>query len=512
MHGRRKFLNLLALGGLALVTACQHSPLPAPPAPGTTAIIAAGVTTWPRPLNERPFSLCTLSVNGVVVPVWTARVRQAVVQPEGCGWTHAYQGPAEEAGFARFDFAGTAEIEILVGRDFRQAEILPRAAGIVPAVEGRRLRFRLQEPRPLTLLLDGRDTQALHLFARRPETDVPSPGDPNVVYFGPGEHWVSTIRLTSGQTLYLDGGAVLRAVLPAGTQGRDGGRLPGLTSYPGAVILADGAHDIRIRGRGIIDASLLPHPGYSCIALNASQRLRLEGLTLRDAAGWNVVIQDCDKVTVEQVTGISGRLNSDGINTVSSRQVRVRDCFMRTHDDTYAVKTMLPGRPAEEIRYDRCVAWNDWGFALGVTYETRARIRDLRFTDCDVVFARNWAIGVHAADSATVSDVLFDGVAVEYPATTLAPMLGCALVRIDNHPDMWTSDPEVGRVSRIVLRRVSARGRDVPPVQLEGADASHPLADLRFEAVTINGHPLDPTDSAQLQANPHVRGLAVVAP
>ena len=467
---------------------------------------ARAIVTWPIPLTEKPFPLYTLEVNGVTVPVWSARVREEIHKPAGAGYTHMLNGRTDWCGFARFDFAGTAEVAVTVARDFQRADIVPRSAGITTTVTGRTIRFRLEQPRPVTLLLDGQDTEPLHLFTHRPETDAPAPDDPNVIYFGPGEHWVDTIKVRSGQTVYLDGGAIVRAVMPAGAKGKQGGVL-NLFSYPGPVLDVTDAQDVRIRGRGILDGTLLPHPARNLIRLTRSCRVRVEGVTLRNSPNWHLPIADCEDVTVDGLCGISGRLNSDGINCVSSRDIRVRDCFIRGHDDSFVVKTTIPGRPAENIRYDRCVAWNDWGYAFGVSYETRADIRDVQFRDCDVVFARNWPIGVHVADGGTVEDILFKRMTVDYPRTSIAPEMNRVLVKIDNHKDVWATDPGIGHVRRITLRDIDVRGHDVPSIELSGHDAEHPIQDVRFEAVVINGQPLDPSDRALMHANEHVRGV-----
>ncbi len=462
--------------------------------------------TWQMPLTEKAFPLYTLSVGEVAVPVWSARVREEIHKPEGAGWTHMLNGRTDWCGFARFDFAGSVEVVVTVARDFQQAEIVPRSAGITPTVMGRTIRFRMEAPRPLTLLLDGQDGEPLHLFTHRPETDIPKPDDPNVIYFGPGEHWVDSIKVRSGQTVYLDGAAIVRGVLPAGIKGKQGGVL-NLFSYPGPVIDVSDAHDVRICGRGILDGTLLPHPARNLIRLNRSQRVRVEGVTLRNSPNWHLPIFDCDDVTVDGLCGISGRLNSDGINCVSSRGIRVRDCFIRGHDDTFAVKTTRPDRPARDIRYERCVAWNDWGYALGVTYETRAAISDVTFSDCDVIFARNWPIGVHATDGGSVEDIRFERVTVDFPRTSIAPEMSRRLVKIDNHKDVWATDAGIAHVRRISLQDIDVRGVNVPSSEISGQDAEHPIEGVSFAGVVINGHPLDPADPALVHTNAHVRGV-----
>ncbi len=450
------------------------------------------VVTWPIPLSEKPFPLYALRVNGTDVPVWSARVREEIHKPADAGWTHMLNGRSDWCGFARFDFAASVEVAVTVARDFETVEIVPRSAGITPEIDGRTVRFSMNEPRPLTLLLDARDIEPLHLFTHRPETDIPSPDDPNVIYFGPGEHWVDTIKVRSGQTVYLDGGALVRAVLPAGAQGRRSGGVLKLVGYPGGPVLdVSDASGVHIHGRGILDGTALPHPARNLIRLHRSRRIRIEGITLRNSPNWHLPIVDCDEIEVDGLCGLSGRLNSDGINCVSSRHVCVRNCFMRTHDDTYAVKTTVPDRPSEHIRYERCVAWNDWGFALGVTYETRADIRDVVFEDCDVIFARNWAIGIHATDGGTVENIRFERITVDYPAISIEPVMGRLLVRIDNLKDSWSTDGGIAQVRGILLRDVDVRGQAVTEVDIRGSDSTHPIADVRLERVRVNGAPLD---------------------
>jgi hypothetical protein len=463
----------------------------------------ATVTTWPMPLTEKPFPRYALRVNGVAVPVWSARVREEIHKPQDAGYTHMLSGRTEWCGFARADVAGAATVEIEVDRPFAHAAVAPRSAAITPVVDARTIRFEMPTPQPLTVLLDGADVEPLHLFARRPETDLPEPDAPDVIYFGPGEHWVDTIQVKSGQTVYFDGSAIVRAALPAGAVGRQGGVL-NLFSYPGPVLDLQGVEDVRICGRGILDGTLLPHPARNLIRLHSSRNVTIEGITLRNSPNWHLPIVDSEDITVAGLCGISGRLNSDGINCVSSRRIRVHDCFIRGHDDSFAVKATIPGRPAADIRYDRCVAWNDWGFAFGVTYETRADISRVHYNNCDVIFARNWPIGVHATDSGVVSDVVFNRFTVDYPQTAIAPEMSRQLIRIDNKKDVWAKDDGIGTVGGIMLNEIDVRGADIPGISVRGNDADHPITGVTFRGVTVNGKALT---ADQIVANDHVSDL-----
>ena len=82
----------------------------------------------------------------------------------------------------------------------------------------------------MTLEVNGNWVGALHLFANPPETDAPQPGDPNVIYFGPGIHEVSQLVVRNNQTVYVAGGAVVRGVIRPDEQYRISG-YSGLRTY-----------------------------------------------------------------------------------------------------------------------------------------------------------------------------------------------------------------------------------------------------------------------------------------
>jgi polygalacturonase len=105
---------------------------------------------------------------------------------------------------------------------------------------------------------------------------------------------------------------------------------------------------------------------------------------LRDAPNWNLHIAKSQDVTVEDLRIVSGRLNSDGINSVNAQRVNIRRCFVRNSDDSIAVKAVDPGSPSKDILVEDCSVWNDWGYALGATYETRSPISGVVFKGCDI--------------------------------------------------------------------------------------------------------------------------------
>jgi hypothetical protein len=473
------------------------------------------VITWEAPAPERPSPDYTVEANGTPVFVYQAPVRTEILRNDGL-WTHAPAAPAERASFAIFDMQGEVEVSVRPGRPFRDAEVLPREAGVKATARDGEVRFTMAHPRHLTLVLDGSDRRPLHLFVGEPEQDVPDPGDPDVVYFGPGVHEIEGIEVKSGQTVYLAGGAVVRAKLAADAAGQYSEQWK-VTFHSGCALSVQDAQNVRIRGRGILDGGLVPHPGWNLVRVNRSRDVRVEGIMLRDAPNWNMIIRQSEGVRVSDVRIISGRLNSDGINSVNSRRVDVAGCFVRNHDDSIVVKTLEPDHPAENIRVSDCTVWNDWGYALGVTYETRSAVRDVAFENCRILFARHWCMGLHVSDSATVSDIRFLNIHVDdvggvagtgdaRDVLTHTPKL----LRFVVTRDVWGKDAERGRIRDVTVDGVTVHGGRALASEMAGSDGEHDIRGVRLLNIRQAGRP-PATDAAGLglSVNEHVRDVEV---
>jgi hypothetical protein len=466
------------------------------------------IVSWPMPHTEMHSPRYELEVEGVTVPVWLARVREEINKPEEGMWTSMLGGPTEWASFARFDADYPVEIAVKVAVPFQIAAVLPHSAGIETQTMDDVVRFTLDRPCHLTLYLDGADEHPLHLFCRTPESNPRQPGDKDTIYFGPGEHWIHSLKVESGQTVYLDGGAILRATLPEGATGKRQGVLNLIHYAEQPVINITDAEDVRICGRGIIDGSLLPHPAKNLLLVNNSRDVHVEGIMLRNSPNWHLPIFNSRDVAVENIACLSGRLNSDGVNCVNSSRVMVRDVFVRSHDDSFVVKTARPQRPSGDILYENCTAWNDWGFAFGISYETRSHIRDVVFRDCEVLFARNWPLGIHVSDSGTVGPVTFERIGVLYPRTTAAPSMSRQCIRLDIAQDEWGKDQKRGHIRDITMRDIHINGADVPPVLLRGLDEAHGIGGVHFENLSINGEAVLSTDDHLFDINEHVRDVS----
>ncbi len=136
-------------------------------------------------------------------------------------------------GFAIFDFVGKVTVRATLragtGLSLDRLKIRPLARKIEPRVHENVIEFELDQPGDVTIDPDGTGLRVLHLFANRPETDVPAADDPNVVYFGPGVHDIEDLE--HGRELCID--------TPADSHLQRQEAQKGHSLLPGQAILAD---------------------------------------------------------------------------------------------------------------------------------------------------------------------------------------------------------------------------------------------------------------------------------
>jgi polygalacturonase len=428
--------------------------------------------------NELLATDFTVTVGQKIVPAHPAKV----VAADPAQRFKAMSDP-NPATFASFDLRGRAEVCVTCPETVREAKILPSASGIVPKVEGKRVRFTLGRPQHLTLEINGNWLSSLHLFANPPETDVPRADDPNVMFYSPGVHEVDSVRVPSGKTVYIAEGAVVRATTKSGAP-------------RGSAFLLEGSN-ITLRGRGIIDGSLCPHRSRHLVSVRGTN-IVVEGVILLDSSVWAVPIRRSENVTIKNLKLIGYRANSDGIDICNSRNVEVANCFIRTWDDLVVVKTDKGQGEARHITVHDCVLWNEVAHALSIGAELRENVDDVVFRDCDVIHdkGREWTLRVFHCDSARISNVRFENIRIEETRKFISLWINKAV---------WTRDAERGHIANITFKNIRATG-DNPRIEFKGFDAEHAVTGVTCENVVINGQPLTPD---QIKRNDFVRDVRV---
>ncbi len=446
------------------------------------------LTIYPAPQGEPASPDYTVAVEGREVFVYLAKVLHA--------------GPAS---FAYFDFSGTVNVAVTAKRKVDSAVVRPLSAGIKPAVEGNTIRFSLSKPCNLSIELNGGIERPLLLFANPPEADPPKPGDPNVIYFGPGVHEVGTTRVPSGKTVYIAGGAVVRGKILPDEKPVQERNWAGNKVYTNLFIL-EKVTGVRFRGRGIMDMSTLPWHSKCPIVISGASDVQVEGIIIKDSPCWVVAMFGSKNVTVTNVKEVCHRENSDGIDIVNSQDVVVDGCFLRNNDDEICVKTCSPPPAGESknIVVRNCVVWNDRAYGLGITYETRVNVSNVLFSNCDVIHDMGIAsLAAHVSDSGTMSDIRFEDIRVEDTRNRL--------IRLWIGKDMWGHDPERGHIKGVSFRNVSVVGGPFPGSELSGSDDAHGIQGVTFDNLRVHGKAIRSLAEGKISAR-HATDIRFLAP
>ena len=478
------------------------------------ALSAAAADVYSVPEGERLYGEYAVTVDGVAAPV--SEVRCSAI-PFNRRWP-GYQRQIEQTelcGMVRFAFDGKATVAVTANRDFKTVKVRPLSRNVDVRRDGRTVVFDLTRPGGYSVEFDGYHNN-LHVFADAkatvkaatpPARQQGSGGGSGAIVFGPGFHDVGIRELKSGDTVYID---------------------------PGAIVFggfhAKHASGVSILGCGIIDASkvreriLFKGRGDGTREYDNAERdytldfedcrnIRIDGPTIRDSLAYSVSMWGCEDVKVSHVKLVGmWRYNTDGIDLRSCRRARVSDCFARTFDDSFCFKAPAGGYGnCEDNVFERCVAWTDWGKSFEVGVGCRAEhMRRVTFRDCDCIHSVCQAMDVTNVDDGCDSDIMFDDIRVECDEPMPCPQ-GQArddskFVEKMGFPYLLTADvnyhPEYsgdqgkarkgGVIDGVTLRnvKVTTAGGHKPRVSIHGMDAEHCPKNIVFEGLVIDGKPV----------------------
>ena len=367
----------------------------------------------------------TVFVNGTPAALNTARVSAYPFNRRWPGHQRQIE-QTELVNFLSMESDEEVELRIVPRIPSYSVRIRPRDLKAKATLHGDgSITVRVKGAQQFTVEPYGR-SHALHVFIDPVSDYRIDPRDPSVRYFGAGEHDVGEIHLRSGETLFLDEGAVVYAT-----------------------VFALHAENVKILGRGILDNrknTEVVHyetnvTGNREAVHNASrehavnllccQNVTIDGITIRDSLVYNVECLSSTKVHIHNVKIIGcWRYNADGVHFANCSDCSLTSSFLRTFDDSICVRgfanydydRFLNDEKEEAlsflcrgIRIADCVIWNDWGKNLQVGTETYAReITDVTFEGCKLIHTTGNALTIWLVDNAMVHGILFRDILVEY--------------------------------------------------------------------------------------------------
>ncbi len=493
---RAPWMTLMAICATLLFTSCTQE--------------AEKVKIYPAPEGIELSQAFVVEVEGHGVPVYKTKIPPSEPIPR---LNHSRK-EFGFASFASFDMSEKVEIKVTYPSAINSVKVLPTSFGIQPIIDGNNLVIVLDEPKNLTIEVNGDWHESLHIFANPFEAHIPDSDDPNVVYFGPGIHDVTGVVVGDSTTVYIAGGAYLRA---GSDPDEEEVELRGRKRKPPTFFLE--GTNITVRGRGIIDQSAIPRSNrrYTIFAQHSND-IKIEGVTICDPSHWTIPIQGSDNIHVDNIKIIGWRGNSDGVDISNSRDALVENCFMRTLDDAVVIKSFEGRGEVKNIHTRKCVVWNELAHSLSIGAEVRENVSQVLFEDCDIIHdvGRETALRVYHCDDAVISDVTFQNIRIEEARRLISCWIG---------KTRWTKTEERGNIRNVTFRNITATsapidtsltgfqdGSDWKPyiirnhasMELVGYDGEHTIEGVTFENVLLDGKQVV---AEQVTKNDFVKGL-----
>ena len=402
----------------------------------------------------------------------------------------------ENASMAYFDFSGEVEVSVTFnGGTIQTARVRPLSYNIVPIITQNALTLHLKNPCNLSVEVNGDIFHNLHLFANPVDSYVPNKKDKNLIYFGPGIHRPEggKVRVPSGKTLYLSGGAVLMGQ-----------------------ILVEKSRDVKILGRGMVDRSV-----KGGIRIANSKNVYVEGLICTQ-----VPTGGSDSVTIRNVKSISYYGWGDGMNVFASNNVLFDGVFCRNSDDcttVYATRNGFFGG-CKNITMQNSTLWADVAHPIFIglhgNSEHPETIENIIYQNIDILDHKEKQVDyqgcmtINAGDNNLVRNVRFENVRVEdFRQGQLVNL------RIFFNPK-YCKAPGRG-IENVVFKDISYTGSHAELSIIAGYNEERKVKNIRFENLRINGQTISDdmtgkpawyrtSDMARFFVGEHVEGVTFV--
>lgn len=483
---------------------------------------AADIATYPLPPIYAESQAYSLTVDGKSVPVVS------------------YVGEYDYAHFSMSNGPALVEIEAKAQAAIRSYHISPRKLNIPAVVQGRKLRFTLQQDEYLIVKVEG--LKELVIAADPAETDKPASSGEGIfnvtdskyaadrggqristqalqraiddasaygsqhgqgtVYVPRGVYLTGNLVLKSNVAMYLEGGAVLRCTAKREDYTPHWRKVSMNADITWFIYTEDHSKNIKLYGRGTIDGNgwnlWENHKKGQRIANNLLVPLHvsgftLDGLIIRDPSAWSVVPVRSDNLLFTNLKMFC-RLNmgeNDGIDVVECQDVVVRNAIGIALDDPFSTKTWASdtdialnwsGQPEKQnnVLIEDTLSWTHcYGYKVGQGVcqdQSNITFRN------GVVYDAAIGLGVHHKwGAASASNIVFEDMEVE---------------RLHGQNDgkgtwlvLFVEDKGAGGgpVSNVTVRNVRVHDAGETPAMIKGSSESSAIRGVTLDNITMPG-------------------------
>lgn len=403
--------------------------------------------------------------------------------------------------FASFDFTGQAAVKIMTRSQNKKtawdipnrevkagepkgfwkgnAQVRPLSRNVRPLTNDSVVSFTLSDAGQYSVENPGTATfkdEVIFLFANRPENDRPQKDDSRVIYLKPGIHQ-QHIDLKSGQTLYLEAGAVLF----------------------GSINVWD-AKDVRIMGRGTVvyygpqsedhDDGWMHKKNWHPLTTHNVQGLTVNGITfIGRSRTWSIQMHTTFDAVFDNVKIIAvnpQNINGDGFDWYGGGRTKIKNSMVRSMDDCFAFFTPNSSKDmwasnidtegeVKDIEIENCVLWSTVANIYRVGFSGQSlKTENIVMRNCDVIHIKKgiWHSAPYAAICSISPNKKGKGIHSGYRFENIRFEESTAFLGLQN---------EEAQFSNIVFKDITMRGEPVPSYVMSTVKG------LIFDNVRLNG-------------------------
>lgn len=451
---------------------------------------------YAAPHGEKLNEMFKVTVNDRSLPIYNFKVnpQNPALREQAYHDLNKATGLFTLAAFGYFDLKGSAIVKVSSTKPIRSAKVLPEASGIKIKLDNGVLSLNIRQTGNYVIEINGNQIESLQLFVNPIAQPIFRPNE-HTIYFGPGIHYVSNLDIGDNTTVYVAGGAVVRARPIAGEEFTID-PATGLKHYKPVFKLH--GRNIRFTGRGIVDGTECPLQSRDLLEITGSD-VTIDGIIFRDPPIWTMPVRNSSHVFINNVKILGYRPNSDGIDVCNSQDVRINNSYIRSNDDLIVVKTNAGAGVSENIVVDGCVLWNQLAHALSIGAEVMRPVRNITFRNCDIIHDKGieWTLRVYNADSATVSNIVFENIRIFETDKLASIWVG---------KNQWSKSRSLGNVNNVVFKNITVKsGKSY--VQLDGADNNHQVMNIVFNNIRIENRLLK---QSEVRGNEYTDRISVV--
>jgi hypothetical protein len=444
----------------------------------TSSLGSSGMQVYPGPTGNNTYLSNLYSVG-----VWNGSSYQSsytykFARSSVTGW-HAGSSPS--VNFTTFATAGSVNVQITnASGNITSLSISPLSLGITPTINANQATFTLNQNNKVWITVNGDDADPLFVFADAPKPNVPT-NCSNFVYYGPGVTTVNQYQATNGETIYLDGGAVVR----------------------GNINVA-GTKNVQIVGPGILSGDLwtaetiqaLPFSQETSYAMisgdyDGSDNATVSGITILDSPFYNFWGGASKVSSIKELS--PWYYSTDGFEAVN----HVDQVFAFVGDNVF-----FPDQ--EGVNYDNMTVTNSfgantnngvfcggfWGDPSSSNFPYSATMNNI------TVRSYNNGSGTHTPAIFQLwvdNNVSANGYANQtYENITIEGNLSSNLAELINmpYPAAWggtTYTPALGNSYNVSFQNITLTGTQTGASKIQGYDASDGFHNVTWTNLSING-------------------------